>query len=69
MKFSRIIKTVFMADFASGLLIALKKIFKSKKTINYPATGNISKKNKKLAVNTSQINEIGRKIFQPNLIN
>jgi len=36
MKFSRIIKTVFMADFASGLLIALKKIFKSKKTINYP---------------------------------
>ena len=25
-----------MADFASGLLIAIKKIFKTKKTINYP---------------------------------
>ena len=31
--------------------------------------GNISKKNKKLAVKTTQINESGRKIFQPNLIN
>ena len=30
--------------------------------------GNISKKNKKLAVNTTQINENGRKIFHPNLI-
>ena len=36
MKLNRIIKTVFMADFASGLLIAIKQIFKSKKTINYP---------------------------------
>ena len=36
MKFSRIIKTIFMADFAAGLLIAIKNIFKSKKTINYP---------------------------------
>ena len=27
------------------------------------------KKNKKLAVKTTQINESGRKIFQPNLIN
>ena len=36
MKISRIIKTVFMADFVAGLLIAIKKIFKSKKTINYP---------------------------------
>ena len=25
-----------MADFVAGLLIAIKKIFKSKKTINYP---------------------------------
>jgi len=32
MKISRIIKTVFMADFVAGLLIAIKKIFKSKKT-------------------------------------
>ena len=36
MKINRIIKTIFMADFAAGLLIAVKKIFKSKKTINYP---------------------------------
>ena len=36
MKISRIIKTVFMADFVAGLLIAIKTIFKSKKTINYP---------------------------------
>jgi len=36
MKISRIIKTVFMADFVAGLLIAIKKIFQSKKTINYP---------------------------------
>ena len=34
MKISRIIKTVFMADFVAGLIIAVKKIFKSKKTIN-----------------------------------
>ena len=36
MKISRIIKTIFMLDFASGLFIAIKKIFKPKKTINYP---------------------------------
>ena len=36
MKISRIIKTIFMADFVSGLLLAIKTIFKSKKTINYP---------------------------------
>ena len=29
----------------------------------------MSKKNKKLAVKTTQIKEKGRKIFQPNLIN
>ena len=29
----------------------------------------MSKKNKKLAVKTTQINESGRKTFQPNLIN
>jgi len=34
MKISRIIKTVFMADFVAGLLIAIREIFKSKKTIN-----------------------------------
>ena len=36
MKINRIIKTIFMADFCAGLLIAIKNIFKSKKTINYP---------------------------------
>ena len=36
MKFSRVIKTIFMTDFVGGLLIAIKKIFNSKKTINYP---------------------------------
>ena len=36
MKIERLIKTVFMIDFVTGLLIAIKKIFTSKKTINYP---------------------------------
>ena len=36
MKLSRFLKTIFMTDFISGLLIAMKEIFKSKKTINYP---------------------------------
>jgi NADH-quinone oxidoreductase chain I len=36
MKISRIIKTIFMADFVAGLTLAIKIIFKKKKTINYP---------------------------------
>ena len=36
MKLSRLLKTIFMVDFATGLLIAIKEVFKSKKTINYP---------------------------------
>ena len=36
MKISRFFKTILMTDFISGLLIAIKEIFKSKKTINYP---------------------------------
>ena len=36
MKISRIFKTVFMLDFFGGLVIALRELFKSKKTINYP---------------------------------
>ena len=36
MKISRFIKTVFMIDFLRGLMIAIKEIFKPKKTINYP---------------------------------
>ena len=36
MKISRLLKTIFMIDFATGLLIAIKETFKAKKTINYP---------------------------------
>jgi len=36
MKLSRIIKTIFLLEFVRGLNIAIKEIFKSKKTINYP---------------------------------
>jgi NADH-quinone oxidoreductase chain I len=36
MKLNRILKTIFMADFISGLIVALKETFKPKKTINYP---------------------------------
>jgi len=36
MKINRILKTVFMSDFISGLALAVRTIFKSKKTINYP---------------------------------
>ena len=36
MNIVRLIKTIFMADFIAGLFIAIKKIFKPKKTINYP---------------------------------
>jgi len=36
MKISRIFKTIFLIDFLSAFTIAVKEIFKSKKTINYP---------------------------------
>ena len=36
MKISRLLKTIFMIDFVTGLLIAIKETFKAKKTINYP---------------------------------
>ena len=36
MKISRFLKTIFLIDFANGLIIAIKEIFKKKKTINYP---------------------------------
>ena len=36
MNFTRFIKTIFMIDFLDGLIIAVKEIFKPKKTINYP---------------------------------
>ena len=36
MKLNRILKTIFLAEFISGLFIAFKEIFRSSKTINYP---------------------------------
>ena len=36
MNFSRIIKIIFLIEFVKALVIAIKEIFKSKKTINYP---------------------------------
>ena len=36
MKITRFFKTIFMTDFVGGLFIAIKELFKSKKTINYP---------------------------------
>ena len=36
MKINRFIKTIFLAEFVSGILKATREIFKPKKTINYP---------------------------------
>ena len=36
MKMNRFLKTIFLTEFFKGLFIALKEIFKPKKTINYP---------------------------------
>ena len=36
MKITRFIKTILLADFISGLFIAVKESFKAKKTLNYP---------------------------------
>ena len=36
MKLGRIFKTLLMVDFVTGLAIAIKEVFKEKKTINYP---------------------------------
>ena len=36
MKISRFLKTIFMIDFISGFIIAIKQTYKPKKTINYP---------------------------------
>ncbi len=36
MKIKRFFKTIFMIDFVTGLLIAIKESFRQKKTINYP---------------------------------
>ena len=36
MKITRFFKTILMTDFIGGLFIAIKELFKPKKTINYP---------------------------------
>ena len=36
MKITRFLKTILMTDFMGGLFIAIKELFKPKKTINYP---------------------------------
>ena len=36
MNLNRILKTIFLADFFMGFALAIKQIFKPKKTINYP---------------------------------
>ena len=36
MNLMRFFKTIFMIDFLTGLIMAIKEIFKPKKTINYP---------------------------------
>ena len=36
MNFARILKTIFLIEFISGLYIAIKELFKKSKTINYP---------------------------------
>ena len=36
MKISRFLKTIFLLEFVSGLLIATREMFRPKKTINYP---------------------------------
>ena len=36
MKLNRFIKTVFLLEFASAIYLAIKEMFKTKKTINYP---------------------------------
>ena len=36
MKFSRILKTIFLVDFITVLFLAIKESFKAKKTLNYP---------------------------------
>ena len=36
MNIIRLFKTIFLIDFVNGLFLAIKNIFKSKKTINYP---------------------------------
>ncbi len=36
MNFSRLLKTIFLVEFISGLYLAVKELFRKSKTINYP---------------------------------
>ena len=36
MNFSRILKTIFLVEFISGLYLAIRELFRKSKTINYP---------------------------------
>ena len=36
MNFTRLLKTIFLVEFISGLYMAIKELFKKSKTINYP---------------------------------
>ena len=36
MNFSRLLKTIFLVEFISGLYMAVKELFRKSKTINYP---------------------------------
>ena len=37
MKLNRFFKIIFLSEFVKAIIIAIKEIFKSKKTINYPS--------------------------------
>ena len=36
MKFNRLLKTIFLAEFVSAIFKAVKEMFRKSKTINYP---------------------------------
>ena len=36
MNFTRILKTIFLVEFISGLYLAIRELFRKSKTINYP---------------------------------
>ena len=36
MNFSRLLKTIFLVEFISGLYVAVRELFRKSKTINYP---------------------------------
>ena len=36
MNLNRLLKTIFLVEFITGLYMAIKELFKKSKTINYP---------------------------------